>query len=53
MGSIESGEYELADSSREAAAPHPEVRPPAAQPLKRLWKAEPEEPDPPRRRPKT
>jgi sulfatase modifying factor 1 len=44
MGSVESGEYELADTP-EAEAPHPKAPPPAAQPLKRLWKAEPEAPD--------
>jgi sulfatase modifying factor 1 len=44
MGSIESGEYELADTP-EVEAPHPKAPPPAAQPLQRLWKAEPEEPD--------
>jgi sulfatase modifying factor 1 len=41
MGSIESGEYKLADTP-EAEAPHPKAPPPAAQPLQRLWKAEPE-----------
>ena len=44
MGSIESGEYELADTP-EAEAPQPKAPPPSAQPLPRLWKTEPEEPD--------